>query len=242
MKVVELSARMQALADMVSQGRNVCDVGCDHGFVSIYMVQKGIAPKVYAMDVRTGPLDRAKEHIAQYQLEAYIETRLSDGLEKLEIGEADCMLCAGMGGPLMMKILTEGRKKAQAMKELILQPQSEIALFRKFLREEGYKIVQENMIYEDGKYYPMIKAVPCESDSLIRQVNEEELLLWDAYGEILLKEKNSVLYSYLQHSVKYVEMLLEQLKAQEGVRAEERVKQFEKELCTLHRAIAYMEA
>ena len=107
MKTIELSARMQALVNMVSQGSVVCDVGCDHGWVSIYLVQKGIADKVYAMDVRTGPLERAKEHIGRYQLEESIETRLSDGLSNLTVGEADCMICAGMGGPLMMKILTE---------------------------------------------------------------------------------------------------------------------------------------
>ena len=159
MKEVKLSARLQALANMVSSGNIVCDIGCDHGWVSIYLIQQGIASKVLAMDVRTGPLERAREHIAQYDLEAYIETRLSDGLQKMQVGEATAMVCAGMGGPLMMKILTEGREKAKAMKELILQPQSELAMFRRFLREEGYRIVAEDMVLEDGKFYPMMKVV-----------------------------------------------------------------------------------
>ncbi len=239
MKIVELSARMQALVDMVSMGSVVCDVGCDHGFVSIYMIQKGIAPKVYAMDVGIGPLDRAKEHIAQYQLEDFIETRLSDGLEKLRIGEADCMLCAGMGGPLMQRILTEGREKVHAMKELILQPQSEIQGFRRFLREEGYQIIRENMIYEEGKYYPMMKVVPSRVETSLA-MDAEEQILWDTFGEFLLKEKNTVLEQYLQQSIAYMNTLLQQLKAQDGARALERAVELEKELCTLHRAVAYM--
>lgn len=254
MKKVELSARMQALADMVTKGRVVCDVGCDHGFVSIYLVQQGIAPKVYAMDVRTGPLERAKEHIIEYGLEAYIETRISDGLTNLQVGEAECMVCAGMGGPLMMRILTEGREKACSMKELILQPQSELALFRRFLRKEGYKITQENMIYEDGKYYPMMKVVPAE---VLKQVGEvphnqgqdtdhnaeeiQDVELWDVYGELLLKEKHPVLKQYLEHSENYISELLEHLSIQGGARARERVAQIQEELRMIQRAQAYME-
>lgn len=159
---VGLSARMKALVGLVTPGRVVCDIGCDHGFVSIYLVQKGIADKVYAMDVRSGPLSRAREHIAAYGLEQQIETRLSDGLFMLEVGEADCAICAGMGGPLMIKILQEGREKVLVMKELILQPQSEITEFRKYLRTSGYHIIKEDMVFEDGKYYPMMKVVPGE--------------------------------------------------------------------------------
>lgn len=237
MKTVKLSARMQALADMVSKGRIVCDVGCDHGFVSIYLVQQNIAPKVYAMDVRSGPLERAKEHISQYCLEDYIETRLSDGLEGIQVGEADCMLCAGMGGPLMMKILTEGSEKAHAMKELILQPQSELALFRKFLREEGYRIVEENMIFEEGKYYPMMKAIPVLQENA-EKVDADEQELWDNYGELLLKEKNVVLQQYLDYCVKHVEQLLVNLK--EHSTDEVRIAELEKERQLIHRAQKYM--
>lgn len=245
MKVVELSARMQALVDMVPENRVVCDIGCDHGFVSIYLVQKGIASKVYAMDVRTGPLKRAKEHIKEYGLDDYIETRLSDGLTKLEAGEADCMVCAGMGGPLMMKILTEGREKARAMRELILQPQSELALFRDFLRKEGYKVTQENMIYEDGKYYPMMKVVPVTEGIVQESMPENgsqaaEYELWDMFGELLLKEGHPVLKQYLAYSESYLSELLQRLEAQGGERAKERVIQIQEELRMIHRAQAYM--
>ncbi len=240
MKTVELSARMQALADMVTPGSIVCDVGCDHGWVSIYLVQQKIAPKVYAMDVRTGPLERAKEHIAEYRLESYIETRLSDGLANLQAGQADCMVCAGMGGPLMRRILTEGRSKARAMKELILQPQSDWPLFRRFLREEGYRTIQENMIYEDGKYYPMVKVIPVEVAQVSVADTEAEQELWDTFGELLLKGKNTVLRQYLDFSAEQVEKLLQHLRAQGGIRAEERVVELEKELCILQKAKAYV--
>lgn len=237
MKTIELSARMQALVNMVSEGRRVCDVGCDHGWVSIYLIQKGIAEKVYAMDVRTGPLERAKEHIARYQLEESIETRLSDGLTNLSVGEADCMICAGMGGPLMMKILTEGREKAGVMKELILQPQSELALFRKFLRDEGYKIVTEDMVLEDGKFYPMMKVKPVGRQECVKTDTDEQQL-WDAYGEYLLKQKHPVLKQYLLKGKEQAESLLQHLK--EKGTASERILQLQEELELLEKAMGYM--
>ena len=158
MAEVILSNRMQALTDMVTPGTVITDVGCDHGFVSVYLVQKGLSPRVIAMDVRSGPLERAREHIREYGLQDRIETRLSDGLHGLKTGEANGMICAGMGGPLMEKILTEGREQAQGFAELILQPQSEIPHFRTFLMDEGYLLLDENIIYEEGKYYFMMKV------------------------------------------------------------------------------------
>ena len=159
-KPVLLSKRLQALANMVTPGLSVCDVGCDHGFLSIYLVQKQIAPRVLAMDLRTGPLEGAKKHISAYGLEKQITTRLSDGLETMEIGEAQAMVCAGMGGALMASILQKESKKAHSLKELILQPQSEVPIFRTFLKDAGYEIVAEDMVEEEGKFYPMMKVVP----------------------------------------------------------------------------------
>ena len=149
---MELSKRLQAIADMVTTGSRTADVGCDHGFVSIYLYENKIAPKVYAMDLREGPLQRAREHIEAKGFSDYIETRLSDGVEALAAGEADTLICAGMGGRLMAEILSKGHEKAAMMKELILQPQSELRYFREFLRQNGFAIVKENMIKEDGKF------------------------------------------------------------------------------------------
>ena len=115
------------------------------------------------MDVRPGPLSRARENISRYGLEDYIETRLSDGLTKLEPGEGDTLVIAGMGGPLMERILNEGAKVREGFQELILQPQSDLPHFRHFLSEIGWEIVREEMIKEDGKFYPMMKAVRRES-------------------------------------------------------------------------------
>ena len=102
---IVLSKRLQAVASMVTAGNRVCDIGCDHGFVPICLVQQKISPGALAMDVREGPLSQARMHIAACGLETYIETRLSDGLAAFRMGEADTLICAGMCGRLMMRIL-----------------------------------------------------------------------------------------------------------------------------------------
>lgn len=158
MRQVVLSDRMRAVASMVTAGNRVCDVGCDHGYVSIYLVEQRLSPAVLAMDVRSGPLGAAREHIAERGLEEIITTRMSDGLHNYNIGEADTLICAGMGGGLMRRILSENSAKTDSFQELILQPQSEIEQFRAWLRERRYRITEEKMVEEDGKFYPMMRV------------------------------------------------------------------------------------
>ena len=110
-KTVKLSARLAAVAALVEPGSRVADVGTDHGYIPIYLVQTGIADRAIAMDVRSGPLERARAHVDRLPpgCRERIETRLSDGLKALSPGEADTVVIAGMGGELMIRILDEGR-------------------------------------------------------------------------------------------------------------------------------------
>ena len=123
---MELSKRLQAVADLVTAGCRVADVGTDHAYIPIALVQEGRIPGAVAMDVNTGPLERARLHVAENRLEEKIELRLSDGLAALSPGEADSVVIAGMGGGLVIRILTEGAQTVRGVKECILQPQSEI--------------------------------------------------------------------------------------------------------------------
>ena len=160
-----------------------------------------------AMDVRSGPLERAREHIREYGLQDRIETILSDGLHGLKTGEANGMICAGMGGPLMEKILTEGREQAQGFAELILQPQSEIPHFRTFLMDEGYLLLDENIIYEEGKYYFMMKVrwLGAMTDDVVRQKVGDSWKtegldpgLAEKFGPQLLSRRDRILREYLE--------------------------------------------
>jgi len=143
---MHLSRRLQRVAANVCSGGVVADIGCDHGFTSIYLVQENKAVSAIAMDVNQGPLKRAKEHILQYGMSDRITLRLSDGLLKLMPGEADTLLISGMGGALIARILTDGSEVAAAAKELVLSPQSEAFLVRKCVNRLGFQIASEEML------------------------------------------------------------------------------------------------
>lgn len=206
---VKLSDRMAAVAHLVPVGASVCDVGCDHGFVAIYLVEEKISPRVIAMDINTGPLLRAKKHIENALLSTYIETRLSDGLEKFAPGETECMIAAGMGGRLIVKILSDCPEKVRSLRYLVLQPQSELFLVRNYLRNRGFVIRKEDMVLEDGKFYPMMlvetggldtacsreknrkPGYSVQSDGAYRERLEDE------FGPCLIRERHPVLLQYL---------------------------------------------
>ena len=212
MKNIQLSKRLQYVADFITPGLVLADIGTDHGFIPIYMVLAGKTPRAYAMDINEGPLERATDHIREKNLEDKIETRLSDGLMKLNGNEAESVLIAGMGGSLVIKILTEGKHALEGVKELILSPHTEADLVREFLKTTDFVIEKEGMVIDAGKYYVVIKARR-------REVNEEGLLyenenkapegvdkelyktLCTKFGRILLEEKNPILKELLSKEV-----------------------------------------
>ena len=191
---MQLSQRLSSVASMVTAGNCLADVGTDHGYVPIYLYERNVIPRAIAMDVNKGPLERAALHIAESGMKDAIETRLSDGLTALKPGEADSIVIAGMGGPLMIRILSAYPEVTASAKELILQPQSEIPELRIWLYEQGYEIVEEHMVFEDGKYYPMFKAVK----------NPEAEKLTDLefkFGKLSVLAEPEVLKAYLEREI-----------------------------------------
>lgn len=235
-KEIVLSKRLQMLADLVTPGNRVVDVGCDHGFLSIYLVESGISPKALAMDVRTGPLAAAAEHIAERSLQDAIETRLSDGLREFLPGEADTCICAGMGGKLMAKILEDSLEKARNLRELILQPQSELAEFRAFLRENGFTVNREDAVFEDGKYYFVMRASYTGRKEPIP--DEAEQLLLDEFGAELLTEKHPVLQQFLSFREGILLGIIENIEKEASQKSEERLSEVREELKLIHKAQA----
>ena len=224
---IQLSARLQAVADLVSEGSRVADIGTDHGFVPIYLIRSQRASACIAMDVRRGPLARAGEHIGENGLKDVIRTRLSDGLSALQQGEADTIICAGMGGRLMQRILREGKPQSLGIQEMILQPQSELMEFRRYLRESGCLFLQEEIVTEDGKYYPMMKVklmpepvqapygiFPEELADITGCSSEEALRVCDRFGALLLEKRTSALHQYLLHGDEVCDTILAKISAE----------------------------
>ncbi len=160
--MIGLSKRLQTICDMVRPGVRICDVGCDHAYVDIRLLQENKIAFALAMDVADGPLATARSNLELTELygSGRCELRKSDGLAAYEPGEADCMICAGMGGILMSSLLEAGQEKAESFDELLLSPQSEIHLVREWLWRSGFVITEERFLQDEGKYYTVMRAVP----------------------------------------------------------------------------------
>lgn len=206
---VRLSLRLQAVADFVEQGSRIADIGTDHGYVPIYLAQTGRAVSAIAMDVRRGPLERAAEHIREYgeregqSFSCPVKTRLSDGLKALEPGEADTVIIAGMGGELEIRILEEGRHVWDSVKHWILSPQSDLHKVRLYLEENGFVIMDETMVRDEGKYYTIM--------SVARGTMKYSRPTWYRYGKIPIGRKDCILKEYLDREAVRVQGILETL-------------------------------
>lgn len=204
-KQFQLPKRLEIIIERMPDAGCLADIGCDHAYVAIEAVRRGRAARALACDVRKGPLQQAAEHILCAGLAGKIETRLSDGLEKVAPGEADTVVVAGMGGPLMERIL-QGRLGDFA--HFVLSPQSEIPHFRRFLLTEGMQIDEETMLIDEGKYYVILnvskRADATSSDSMY--VTEEDFL----YGGRLLHRLDPVLKSFLEKEKTRYEGILRQ--------------------------------
>ena len=218
---MQLSQRLSSVAAMVTAGNCLADVGTDHGYVPIYLYERNIIPHAIAMDVNKGPLERAALHIAESGMKDAIETRLSDGLTALKIGEADSIVIAGMGGPLMIRILSAYPEVTDSAKELILQPQSEIAEVRIWLYEQGYEIIEEHMVYEDGKYYPMFKAV---KNSEARKLSFLEY----KFGNLEVLAEKDVLKEFVLRELSNKRSILQKLSEEATEKSRERAEEIKK--------------
>ena len=227
---MRLSERLERVVSFVRPCASAADIGTDHALVPVELVRRGIVKKAIAMDVRPGPLSRAKEQISRAGLSDQIEPRLSDGLAALKPQEAETVIIAGMGGELIIRILTEGRHMWDSVAQWVLSPHSEVFKVRGWLLENGFSIEKEDMVCEDGKYYVLMDVRRAGSgiESPARDAEFVRLL----YGDGLIRERNPVLAQYLKEEE---QMLMEReaslrQSAKGSLRAAERLKETETRL------------
>ena len=148
---MKLSSRLLSCASMVRPGGVAADVGTDHGYLAVYLVEQGICPVVFASDIREEPLSAARRSAEKAGLTEQIRFCLSDGLRELPVSGIDTVICAGMGGENIIHILESEPKVFDPEKQLILQPQSKTAELRRWLGENGFSVRRESLS-QDGKF------------------------------------------------------------------------------------------
>ena len=198
-----LSDRLKAIADMITPGIPVADIGCDHAYLPIYLVRENISPYCLGCDVNAGPIIIARENVENAGFSEQIELRQGDGFKCVEPGEVKSAVLAGMGGRLMIRILMEGEEVLAKIDELVLEPQSDVSALRHYLEDNDFLVISENMVKEDGKFYPVIKVIHGKMN-LKREV-------YFRYGKILLREENPVLHEFLIREKEYFRSLQEEL-------------------------------
>lgn len=155
-----LAGRLAAIAAFIPPGSVVADIGTDHARLPVYLVRKGICPRVLATDLHEKPYQSACRAVAAHALGDRIEVRRGDGLQPLLPGEVDLVVVAGMGGNTIRQILATGAGVLAAVKRLVLQPMTDAGDLRRWLVENGWRLVDEKLVEEDGRLYVIMAAEP----------------------------------------------------------------------------------
>jgi len=199
-----LDSRLLKIAGMVPVGARVVDIGTDHAFLPIYLIESKIATKAIASDVRIGPLSVARNNIKKSATGENIDLRLSDGLDEIGCEEVDTVIIAGVGGELITDIINRAKWLKDSKYKLILQPMSSAMELRKFLSENNFQIHKELAVISVGRIYSIIEAVytgkECRNDPLFcyigglaDNVTEDALVYIKRVRRILDKRSHDIL-------------------------------------------------
>lgn len=194
---MNIPRRLIEIANLV-EGRRVADIGTDHGYLPIYLLNNGTIEYAVLSDIKKGPLANARNNLKRYRLEDKARLCLACGLTGILPNEADCAVIAGMGGEMIASILEEGIP--EGMTKFVLQPMRNIDVLRKKIHSLGLKITNEKITFEKGKFYIII----CAERGGDKKWTEDEYLvspfmkkdnLWPEYSE---KERNKILKAIKQ--------------------------------------------
>ena len=162
-KELRLQPRLQCLADCVPQGTRLADVGTDHGYLPVWLLQNGRIASAIASDINAEPLEHARRTAAEYGVT--LDLRLCPGLDAVAPNEADTVAIAGMGGETIIAILQAAGWDWRG-KTLLLQPMTKAELLRRYLTEHGFRIVSERLVLDKGTIYPVLTVEAGESAPL----------------------------------------------------------------------------
>lgn len=184
---IKLTPRLQSVADMVKPCRLVADIGTDHAYIPMYLVENEVAENAIASDVVDGPVKIAKENIAEQGLSSQIAVTKAYGLKA--VADADVAVIAGMGGKLICDILKEDMAIAKGFDRMVLQPMTCQEDLRRFLHNNGFAIVEERLAKEDDKIYNILAIEKGE------QVFEDEFYYYT--GKFVFDNQDKLLGEYL---------------------------------------------
>lgn len=150
--MVKLTKRLDAVASLVRENSTLADVGCDHGYLPVYLLLNDKIKSAVASDINEGPLLSCKNLVSEYSLQDKVKCVLSDGLKNISSDDCSDISICGMGGELIAKILSECEWVKDKEKHYIFNPMTHPEILRKYLCQNGYKI-NNDFVIKDGKHY-----------------------------------------------------------------------------------------
>lgn len=217
---MKLTPRLQAIADFVQTDSIAADIGTDHGYIPVYLVREKKCPRVIATDVNPGPLENAKNYIEKCGLSYEIETRLGDGLKAIKLNEVDVAIIAGMGGHLIIDILSENVEITKSIGKFILQPMVASDDLRKYVYENDMRIENERLVQEKDKMYEIF--------TVVHGKEEIENYLNFEIGKKLIENKDELLEPFILNKVKEVKKVLRVLEKSQSPECLERYEKLQK--------------
>lgn len=161
----KLSGRLSMLAKLADASQRLADIGTDHGYLPLHLLEKGSVEHCILCDINLGPIENAKRSFREADFSDQTEFRLGSGIEPLEYAEVDTVVIAGMGGGLIIDILSQDLKKSKSFETLLLQPMTEQNVLRQWLLGQGFRIKSDHYVHEGSKYYEIIEISDHENDS-----------------------------------------------------------------------------
>ncbi len=214
---MRLSDRLQTIANFIPKNTIVGDIGTDHGYIPIYLIENEISKKVIATDISKNSLDKIINCVKGTKYEKDIDMRLGDGLDPIKPFEVDTVVIAGMGGLLIRDILDKDKDKRDSITNFILQPNIATEELRKYLYENNFEIVDEKLVKEDGKFYEVIWAKKGKA-----YVDQD---IYYEIGEKLLANRDPLLEEFLNNRIQMNEEILKELEGKETQRTMDRYRE-----------------
>lgn len=215
-KILQLQPRLQLLANLVPKGACLADIGTDHGYLPVWLIQQGRISEAIAADVGEEPLQHARRTAIEYGITG-IDFRLCDGLKGISPQEADTIVIAGMGGETIIHILSDACWTKDSCL-MLLQPMTKQELLRVWLTENGYHIMKETLVWDKQYLYPVFQVIGGQ---------REPLTLCEEYGGIGL-EDDPLYGTYLDQRIQKLAHAIDGLNRANDDSSRARAEQLEK--------------